>query len=173
MLDEHHSSAGYATGDNGVLMRMDLNRWDAGWLAASLVRKARKQLERNPDEMLLVMPDDTTAIHAVGEALKIQQGTAVLRVPRSVIDNPAAPPPAELSAQLRRYSKGSIVIVDESTATYATVMALSDVVFTAVQRQPDLSIVVLDLPETSTPPCTAPKLVSLYGWRPSTRTVDA
>ena len=172
MLDEHEALSGYDSGDNGVLMRMNLDRWDAGWLAASLVRKARKELERNPDEMLMVMPDEATAIRAVGDELKRQQSAAVLRVPRSVINNPSAVP-AEVATELRRYGKGSIVVVDESTATYATVAGLQQVVFTAVQRHPDLTIVALDLPETPTTPPAESKFVSLYGWRPSKRELSA
>lgn len=75
LLEERGDEAGYTSGDNGVLMRMTLDDWDARWLAAALIRKARTHLGRDAGEMLMVMPDDAnTAIRAIGDALKLQQG---------------------------------------------------------------------------------------------------
>lgn len=168
LLEERGDEAGYTKGDNGVLMRMTLDDWDARWLAAALIRKARAHLGRDAGEMLMVMPDDAdTAIRAIGDALKLQQGTSVLRVPRELIRDRKPRPGDELVEEMRRFLNGSIVLVDESTATYATLNGLQRVVFAAVQRDPDLSTVVLNLPEGSSTPPPSPPFAPLYGWRPA------
>lgn len=174
LLDERGAESGYTQGDNGVLMRMTLDDWDAGWLAAALIRKARTHLGRDAGEMLMVMPDDSrTAIRAIGDALKRQQGTSVVRVPRTLIEDEDPQPDDELVKELAQFQNGSIVLVDESTATYATLRGLQRVVFAAMQRDADFSTVVLDLPEgQSSPPADLP-FAPLYGWRPTTRKVVA
>lgn len=170
MLNERQAESGYTSGDHGVLMRMSLDRWDAGWLAASLIRKVRTQQEKSTEEMLLVMPDDEkTAIWAIGEALRTEQDAPVLRVPRELIHDESATIPPDLSDEIRRFRHATIILVDESTAHYGTLRGLARVVFKAAERKPDMSVVVLDLPEDGATAPTDMPLLSLYGWRPSTR----
>lgn len=170
LLDEHHAESDYTRLDHGVLLRMKLDFWDARWLAASLIRQVRTTLGRDPGEMLLVMPDDAdTAVRYIGDALTLQQGTTVLRIPRAVIDDPTLPIPGDVSARLLLFRHGSIILVDESTATYATLRGMARVVQACIERGADQAVVVLDLPEDGATPPIAFPLQSLFRWRPSRR----
>ena len=170
LLHARRKQAGYRRRDHGVLMRMELDDWDAGWLAASIMQVMQDTLGMDDGEVLLVLPDDAdTAIAAIAEALKTEQMTTVLRVPRDVIASGGKTISNTAAAQIRRFSNGTIVLVDESAATYATLEGLDHVVQRVISRGADLSVVVLDLPEGSAKPPEAPPLVSIYGWRPSER----
>lgn len=172
LLNAHRQQAEYRRRDHGVLMRMHLDDWDAGWLAASIMQLMRETLGKDEDEVLLVLPDDQdTAIAAIADALKTEQMTTVLRVPRKVIKSGGRDISNAIARELRRFSNGSIVLVDESTATYATLAGLNKVVERVISRAADLAVVVLDLPEGGAQPPEEFPLVRIYGWRPSERRI--
>lgn len=170
LLHARRKQAGYRRRDHGVLMRMSLDDWDAGWLAASLMQIVRARLGKNDDEVLMVLPaDPDTAIAAIGEALKTQQLTTVVRVPRDVIDNGGRTISVDVAKQIKRFSNGAIVLVDESAATYRTLTGLNNVVTRVIKRGADLAAVVLDLPEGDAKPPADVPMASIYGWRPAER----
>lgn len=167
MLNEYEASSGYDSTDHGVLMRMNLTDEDAGWLAASAVRAIQQQRGWAREELLIVVPDDATAIRQITLALQRREDVAVATVPRHVLEDPTSTLPDDLVTQLVRFRGLRVVIFDESSATYRTMSELQRVVFDVLEREADLRIVILDLPEHG---IQRPEdLISVYGWRPFDR----
>jgi hypothetical protein len=167
MFDELERTAGYTQSDHGVLMRMELDHWDAGWLADCLMRQLDHESSPSKANMLFVVPDDEeSAIGSIVEALKTQQGVAVVALSRPVL-NGEEEVSVKVADQLRRYRNGEIILVDESTARYRTMTKLRRVVFNVLQRSPNGAVVILELPEGNEK--RPDNLQSMLSWRPINR----
>lgn len=166
MLNELEVTAGYGATDHGVLERMQLDSWDAGWLAECLMRQIDQEPRLSKDNVLMVVPDDETAIGDIADALKTQQGVAVIAIPRAAM-GASSPVPKKVAEALQRFRNGEIVLVDESSARYRTMTDLAHVVFKVLQRPADHSLVVFDLPDGKE--ARPDNLRSILSWRPLDR----
>jgi hypothetical protein len=166
MLDEYQAESGYLSADHGVLKRMKLDALDSYWLAECVLRTIDHELHCDLSEVLILSPDDPTSVQSVAQALHERHKVAVEMVPRVLIDDEESEVPDDLESKMREYADGKIVIFDESTTAFRTIAGLTRMIW-AADREPDLSISILDLPTHQVKPAKIHR--SFYGWPPLER----
>lgn len=168
LLDEYEAQSRYLDPDHGVLKRMRLDDLDAFWLAEGVLRTIDAELHCDMSEVLILAPNDPTSVQSVARALRDRHRVTLELVPRDLIDVEEPVVPADLVETMRRYAHGKIVLFDESTIAFRTFEGLRRVMW-AADREPDLTVSILDLPiQTRVPPETHR---SFYSWRPLERGV--
>ena len=122
-----------------------LDDWDAHWLAEAAVANMLQVLPKsNRAALLIVIPSEENGTQPIARALTEQCGTAVLRVPRAMLEG-LEPPAATTLEKLRRHTADTIVILDESTVTHETLEKLARFVEASVRVPPDLIGAMIDV----------------------------
>jgi len=135
---------------------------DALWVGECLIRLAKAELGAAVEDLVFVLPDEPSGAEALARALKDRLDVTVLTVTREEIDRGVGN--EDLSLQLGRRGGNRIVVVDESTVTYSTLLKIDRLVRDAVNRSPDLAVVALELPIGDHP--RPSYLRALHAWRP-------
>lgn len=122
-----------------------LDDWDAHWLAEAAVTNILDRLPRsNRAALLVVIPAEDNGSRPISRALATKCRTAVLSVPRAMIDGDE-PIAAEIVQRLQRHTADTIAILDESTVTHGTLTRLARIVESAIRTRPDLIGAVIDV----------------------------
>jgi len=167
LLNEGASTSNYEKTDHGVLMRMRLDEFDHGWLAASLVQLVLRERHWLTSEVLFVTPDDPSSISPIALKLREQFDVAIVQVPRADFSASSPTVTSEVRDKLLRYSSQRIVVADESAVTYKTMHGLRLAVSRAIGREPDLYVSILDLSRgEGEPPLN---YMSMFQWTPLPR----
>lgn len=144
-----------------VLERM--SPWDAHYIGELVVQKILRLVPNSTrDAMLVVVPDEETGIGPISRALLHRCNTAVLRVPRMAISGGDGLD-AEVTRKLRRHQAETLVVFDEATVTYSTLLSLGTLVKRELGRSVDLTGCVFNL-ALSDPPAGTP-FFHLRRWR--------
>lgn len=135
---------------------------DAVWMAECLVRLATSHLGTHSSEMVFLVPDEQSGARPLASALERRTDIAVIRFDRNDL-NDRANDSSRLD-YLSRYAGYRIVVADESTVSYHTMRQFEALVKRALNRPPDLGVVMLDLGSRSD--LRPSWLQSLHNWRP-------
>jgi hypothetical protein len=144
---------------------LNMEHEDALWLAESLVRAAETRLSTPRAKILMVLPDEDSGAAPIGMALSEHLDMAVEKIGRRVIEG-EEPMDERLEKRLREHASFSLVIVDESTITYGTIVNMAHMVAEVCNRQVDLAVVALEVPNPTFALGRPDYLHSVYSWTP-------
>lgn len=139
----------------------DLDAWDSLWLAEALVTAVEQELGCRRGELVVVAPDEGTAIRPITDAVERHLVVAVAKISRSIINDELAAP-EKAAKMIRRYQK--IALLDESAVTYTTLHKLDRIVREVIGRSADISASVIELPVGKTQ--RPENMLSLIRWNP-------
>jgi hypothetical protein len=124
-----------------------IDPWDAHWLAESIVASILETTPSVREGLTIVLPAENSAMTPISQALVDLCGVFVCEVPRENLDAEVPALPESKHADLERHSADTIVILDESAISHATLRILSSLVELAAERRPSLFVTLVDLGE--------------------------